>query len=110
MTTLQNDRAEVIPAKCIGGLENVTRGELCDAFDRVANKDDWKKPVDAVIEIDEGGAGAFHALLEQAVIFYTGTRPTFNILKRKPNGVVEYRVVARGYYLMGAETWEANHV
>jgi hypothetical protein len=109
MTTPQTDRAEVIPPQFVGGLEGVTRGELRDAFERVADKTDWKNPVNAEIEIDEGGAGAFRTILEQAIIFYTGTRPTFNVLNREPNGIVKYRVTARGYYLMGAVTFEASH-
>lgn len=76
----------------------VTRRELCAAFDRVADKANWKMPVDAIVEI---ATHAELATIRQAVIFFTGSVPTFKpvaIIRTLDGSVCRYRVVADGYY------------
>src|SRR5262245_44728559 len=74
----------------------VTRGELRDAFDRVADKANWKNPVDAVIDIS---GDAEMAMIREAVIFFTGSVPKFAPRKGAKLPGCRYRVTARGYYL-----------
>ena len=45
--------------------------ELAAAFDRVRDARDWKAPIRAVIPADE------RPLVEQAVLWFTETRPVF---------------------------------
>lgn len=74
---------------------DVTRGELCIAFDAVANRDNWKLPVDKTVDLDSYTL----ALVREAVIFYTGSVPTFEALTgTTTSGVGRYRVRAAGYY------------
>jgi len=63
--------------------------ELKALFERVENKQDWKNPIDATIVLQESEVEK----LREAIIFYTGSVPTF---KRISTNV--QRVVAAGYY------------
>jgi hypothetical protein len=75
----------------------VTWGELHDAFETVRPAEGWKDPIDAVVDV----AGDFELLkLREAVIFFTGSVPTFAPkfgAGLKPP-TCRYRVTAAGYY------------
>jgi hypothetical protein len=78
----------------------VTRGELLAAFNRVADRTNWKNSINAVITIstlDEKN------LIREAVIFFTGSVPAFipvrvKLLEGEREGLPLYRVQAVGYY------------
>lgn len=83
-----------IPPEFMGGLTGITRQRLCDLFNTVADPDNWKNPIDAVIDLDP----ADEELLKRAVVFFTGSVAT---IERDPFGRdngIEARVVADGYY------------
>ncbi len=65
--------------------------ELSVAFDRVKDSERWKNPIDATIDIvsDED-----QKIIEEAIVFYTGSRATFT-----PNRNKQVRVEADGYYV-----------
>ena len=67
----------------------VTRDELHDAFNLVANRANWKFPVNCTVNAD----AAKRALIREAVIFFTGSVPRFHRIARG-----QYRVSAPGYY------------
>jgi len=69
----------------------VTRGELMKYFDMVADKANWKNPINARVKL----AANEVAMLTEAVIFFTGSVPTILPMARKG----EYKVKANGYYL-----------
>ncbi len=69
-----------------------TQEQLVAAFDKVADKKHWKNPVDAVIDASEN----LH-LIREAVIHFTATVPTFDILKVTEEGT-KVAVRAIGYY------------
>lgn len=68
---------------------DVTQGELSHAFDFVADRSNWKNPIDVVVVLSDRQV----ALVREAVVFFTGSVPT--ITKREDGAV---RVVAAGYY------------
>lgn len=59
------------------------------AFKKVQNKEHWKFPIDKTLELSADE----QRLTEDAIIFYTGSVPTFQKL---PNGKTRVRAV--GYY------------
>jgi hypothetical protein len=59
-------------------------------FERVENKENWKLPIDATIELDT----ANKLLLDEAIIFFTGSVPHFHKLAGG-----KYRITADGYYM-----------
>lgn len=63
--------------------------ELTAAFNRVANKKDWKNAINRIVDINND---AERALINKAVIFFTGCCCDFIDL---PNG--KTRVIAAGY-------------
>ena len=63
------------------------QSELLAAFNRVADKANWKMPVDAVID------QWWHAIIHDAVIHFTGSVPTF-----EPTSNGQLHVKAAGYY------------
>lgn len=67
-----------------------TTAILSPAFDRVANKENWKFAIDAVIDIADMDE---QLVIHEAVIFYTGSVPTFEHVSGRA-----FRVKARGYY------------
>lgn len=75
----------------------VTRGELSAAFDLVADKANWKMPINAVIEADFGTIDR----VRHATIFFAGCVATTEVLecaKDRKDGRSKYRVTAPGYY------------
>jgi hypothetical protein len=71
----------------------VTIGELRKAFfELVANRDDWKMPIDCTLQLTADQV----ALIRKAVVFFTGGPAKFT--KQVHGGNVYYRVRARGYY------------
>src|SRR5689334_16707240 len=67
-----------------------TRGQLDALFERVRPAENWKNRIDAVVTLadDREMIGT-----REAVIFFTGSVPTF-----EPRGRNRYRVRAAGYY------------
>lgn len=72
--------------KCFGGATRM-QSELTAAFNLVADKANWKNPVDALID------PAQREIVSDAVVHFTGSVPTFS-----PAGD-KLRVKADGYYL-----------
>lgn len=72
------------------------------AFSQVQNQQDWKNPVNAIVEVssrDEIGIGLYIA----AIQYFTGTRPEIFLLDRTTLGggdeVSKFRIVSEGYRL-----------
>ena len=65
-----------------------TQADLKFAFTKVQNKEHWKNPIDAIIKMEE------QDITERAIIFYTGSIPSF---APKAGGML--RVIADGYYV-----------
>ena len=64
-----------------------TQDQLMEAMRLVENKENWKLPVDCVVPADSD-----RDLIFQAVIYFTGSIPSFTPVK---DG---FRVQATGYY------------
>ena len=64
-------------------------------FDMVANKDNWKLPIDTMLDAPSGTEDRelFKKLISRAVVFYTGSVPIIVDLGDKQIGVK-----AVGYY------------
>ena len=73
------------------GSFEYTRGELLELFNRVAPEDNWKNPIDKTLP----GSLTDRELLGiiEAVVFFTGSRPTIG----QEGG--SFRVKAAGYYV-----------
>jgi len=65
-----------------------TRRELHEAFEKVSNKDDWKDRIYAVVPVEDV------AVVAQAIIFFTATKPKFKGLGL---GCDSLEVTADGY-------------
>jgi hypothetical protein len=95
----QDDGARQIVATVLG--RKVTRAKLTEAFNLVAPKDGWKNPINAEVVID---SDLRMLLIREAVIFFTGSVPTFDFsrsvrpIKGTDGGAAIYRVRAAGYY------------
>lgn len=50
--------------------------DLSEAFDKVANPEDWKAPIDATVSITDIREGA---TIKAAVEFYTATKATIKL-------------------------------
>lgn len=81
------------PTNVIGGVANVeevTRGELKEAFDMVADPDNWKNPID--VRIKNPGPRMM-AMIDESVRFFAGctahVRPHHDTV----------HITAKGYYL-----------
>lgn len=74
--------------KCFSGVTRM-QSELTKAFDLVANKENWKLPVKAVL-LTETSPDIM--AIRDAVIHFTGSVPTFTFGKTK------VLVKATGYY------------
>jgi hypothetical protein len=74
----------------LGGFE-YTRGELLELFGAVQNRENWKGPIDAFVDlrVDWARIGTF-----LAIEFFTGSRA---VMEQMRDGV-RYRVTADGYY------------
>jgi hypothetical protein len=81
-----------VVAKVLG--KDVTRGALTLAFNRVCDIFNWKRPIDQVIELND----AEMALIREAIIFFTGSVPTFTPMLGGKLPKCRYRVTAAGYY------------
>jgi len=93
MTTTNDDGSRQIVAAVLG--RRVTRGTLSKAFRRVEDRAHWKNPVNAVVDVANDYD---RALLHEAIVFFTGSLPTFTVV---PGGTLpgcRYRVTAAGYY------------
>jgi hypothetical protein len=92
-----NDSNAQVVAK-VGGRE-VTRGELKTWFDMVADKKNWKMPVDAVVPLKDFDD---MMLLREAIVFYTGSNPSFESMGPGQTFTMSerhrFRVKAAGYY------------
>jgi len=90
---VENEFSKTVVAKVEG--RPVTQGELSLAFDAVANKANWKNPIDAVVSLDSYTM----AMVREAVVFFTGSVPTFELTTgTTTSGMGRYRVKAAGYY------------
>lgn len=69
---------------------DVTHADLSAAFKRVQHPENWKFPIDTVIEI---GSDFEMETIRRAVIFFAGCDATFAARGRN-----QYRVEAIGYY------------
>lgn len=87
LVALSNDLDAQVVAKIDG--RDVTRRELSAAFDWVADRSNWKNPIDCTVALTDRQA----ALVAEAVVFFAGCRPT---IKRIDETIV--RVQAVGYY------------
>lgn len=83
--------AQVV-ARVLG--RDVTRGELSTAFDRIADRSNWKNPIDRVLDLNDA---ELFAIIE-AVRFFAGCVPTFTIVPGGKLPKCRYRVRAVGYY------------
>lgn len=75
------------------GGYSFTHGELARYFESVQNRENWKYAIDADVVADSERALTG---LREAVIFFTGSVPSFEKLQGVTNG---YRVQAAGYYV-----------
>lgn len=86
---------EVIPARFLSGGQDRVRGDLSRAFNSVADKSNWKNPINIVVDLDDHTK----QLVAEAVTFYTGSVATFaRLTGTTTGGVARYRVQAVGYY------------
>ncbi|MDR2142540.1 MAG: hypothetical protein LBR11_12305 [Deltaproteobacteria bacterium] len=79
-----NPEAQDFLAAC--GL-HFSLDQLRSAFESVANKADWKGPIDALVQADQV------KMVAEAIDFFAGCRPTY---APAANGQVRVRAV--GYY------------
>jgi len=70
--------------------DSYTRAQLSEAFDSVKDPTNWKCPIDSTFP--ESLPQETVRLLDAAIVFYAGSKPTFQYLNGKT------RVTARGYY------------
>lgn len=82
-----------VVAKIAG--RDVTQGELAAAFDKVADKANWKLPIDATVDLS---GDADLATIREAVVFFAGCVPTFVPVVGAALPGCRYRVRAVGYY------------
>ncbi len=68
-----------------------TRGDLSEAFDRVANKENWKLAIDTTIECSADD----HAIICEAVAFFTGSVANVTPVGE---GAKRFHFKAAGYY------------
>ena len=87
----EDARAQVV-GRVMG--QDVTRGELIDAFDRVKPFGNWKDPINISLVIESDRE---MAMIREAVIVLTGSVPTIEPEKLF-QGKLRYRVKAAGYY------------
>lgn len=77
----------------INGRE-YTRKALEDAFDMVANPDDWRAPIDAHVTTTDIRDGS---TIKAAVAFFTGTEATIRLESDVDQETFELHVTALGY-------------
>jgi hypothetical protein len=88
--------AQVIPANSIGGLEGVTRADADEAFKLVADRSNWKNPIDRMVYLTDEQV----ELVREAVIFFTGSVPKIERVYNMKflHNANKYHVTADGYY------------
>jgi hypothetical protein len=93
LAAIVNELDAQVVAK-VGSFE-YTRAELSALFDRVADADHWKNPIDAVVDVagDRELVGIF-----QAVEFFTGSKPTAQAVRGGTLPGCRYRIKAAGYF------------
>jgi len=74
---------------------DVTRNALSQAFDSVANKTNWKLPIDAVVTINDKNGNYERSLILEAVRFFAGCEAQISKCSMAGN---KWRVRAVGYY------------
>lgn len=95
---IEHDSNAQVVAQIAG--KPVTRGELSAAFDLVANKANWKLPIDCTMQL----TGEQVALIREAVVFFAGSVAKFAAPAQSVqwdngnNPVIVYHITARGYY------------
>lgn len=75
----------------------ITRKEITAAFNLVAPRDNWKRPIDATIEADLITID----VVREAVVFFTGSVAKVECVQPaalRVEGPSKYRVTAAGYY------------
>jgi hypothetical protein len=92
MTTLENNFSKTVVDTVMG--KPVTQGELSAAFDKVANKANWKNAINAVVDVNDFEM----AMIAKAVTFFTGSVAKFKPRIGAPLPKCRYRVTAAGYY------------
>lgn len=76
---------------------NITRGELRDHFDTVADRTNWKNPIDATVLLRRGNNDEHLELVKLAVVFFTGS--VLQVVSLDDfNGYRRAKVKAAGYY------------
>lgn len=89
---------EIIPARFLGErFGDRKRSEISALFDLVADKANWKNPIDAQVALTFDEAD----LLREVVIFYTASVPSFEVIEPtayRMDGKSLYRIKADGYY------------
>lgn len=78
------------PTACPRHSTGYRMEQLASAFDRVRDSRDWKAPIRAVIPVED------RPVVEQAVLWFTETVPTFETDPVEPKRLV---VTAKGYRL-----------
>ena len=74
--------------------KQVTRGQLDEAFKRVQNPENWKMPISTSVDVNDWEK----ALLHEAIIFFTGSVPTWIGRTGATLPRCRYTVKAAGYY------------
>lgn len=88
---LIDDSMNEIVAEVFG--KNRTRRELSEAFDLVKDRENWKNPIDCVLD-ESAITDEVQALISEAVNFFAGCEAHFI-----PRGNGRINVQAKGYYL-----------
>jgi hypothetical protein len=76
--------------------DGFARGELLAAFNMVEDKQNWKNPIDAEVTFLFGEEEYTKNVTKAAIVFYTGSVPTFELINNNT-----LRVKAIGYYGAG---------
>ena len=87
---LRQSEMTAAPTACPRGSTGYRMEQLASAFDRVRDSRDWKAPIRAVIPSED------RPVVEQAVLWFTETVPSFESVPGEPDQLV---VRAVGYRL-----------
>jgi len=77
-------------------ITGFTQQRLAEAFDRVRDPRDWMAPISAEVDASD------QVLIEQAVLWFTDSVPTFGPVPGIPHRLA---VSAVGYRQSGAAVW-----
>lgn len=91
MNRYEKMRAE-LDAEVVAKVNGVdaTRADLNAAFERIKPTGHWKNRIDAVVGLTDHERD----LTREAIVFFTGSIPTFEVVEHG-----KYRVRAAGYFL-----------